>query len=132
VAELQLMMIVVQADRQYPKLLKLLQKFGKSFILTRRLTVREIAEEVSISRSICHQILAKNLGMSRIEAKYVLRLLEDEQKQIRVHVGQELSNRANEDEKFSENIITGYETWVYGYDVETKVQSSQWVSTGSK
>jgi len=29
------------------------------------------------------------------------------------------------------NIITGDETWVYGYDVETKVQSSQWVSETS-
>jgi len=25
------------------------------------------------------------------------------------------------------NIITGNETWVYGYDVETKMQSSQWM-----
>ena len=29
------------------------------------------------------------------------------------------------------NIITGAETWVYGYDVETKAQSSQWVSATS-
>jgi hypothetical protein len=34
VAELQLMMILVQANRQYPKLIKLLQKLGKSFVLT--------------------------------------------------------------------------------------------------
>jgi len=30
-----------------------------------------------------------------------------------------------------ENVITGAETWVYGYDVETKAQSSQWVSITS-
>ena len=29
------------------------------------------------------------------------------------------------------NIITGDETWVYGYDVETKVRSSQRVSKTS-
>jgi hypothetical protein len=29
------------------------------------------------------------------------------------------------------DIITGAETWVYGYDVETKAQSSQWVSATS-
>ena len=28
-------------------------------------------------------------------------------------------------------IVTGGETWVYGYDVETKAQSSQWVGQGS-
>jgi len=29
------------------------------------------------------------------------------------------------------NIITGAETWVYGYDAETKAQSLQWVSITS-
>jgi hypothetical protein len=33
---------------------------------------------------------------------------------------------------FLENIITGDEIWVYGYDVKTKVQSSQWVSKTKK
>ena len=33
--------------------------------------------------------------------------------------------------KLSENVITGDETWVCGYDVETKVQSSQWVGKSS-
>ena len=33
----------------------------------------------------------------------------------------------NADENFLKNVITGDETWVYGYDVETKVQSSQWM-----
>jgi histone-lysine N-methyltransferase SETMAR len=46
-------------------------------------------------------------------------------------VSQELLNQANKDENFLQNIITGDETWVYGYDVETKAQSSQWVSKGS-
>jgi hypothetical protein len=124
---IQLMMILVQADRQYPKLMKLVQKLGKSFVLT----VREVAEKVSISKTICHEILKQNLGMSRIETKFVPRLLTDEQKQIRVYVSQELLNRTNEDENFLKTIITGDETWVYGRYFETKAQSSQWVSKGS-
>jgi hypothetical protein len=64
--------------------------------------------------------------MHRIAAKFVPRLLTDDQKQSRVDVSKELLDRANNN--FLKNIITGYETWVYGYDVETKVQSSQWVS----
>ena len=43
-------------------------------------------------------------------------------------LSQELLDQANGDDNFFKNIITGDETWVYGYDVETKVQSSQWVS----
>jgi hypothetical protein len=44
---------------------------------------------------------------------------------------QELLDQANSDENFLKNIVTGDETWVYGYDVETKTQSSQWVSETS-
>ena len=44
---------------------------------------------------------------------------------------QELLDRSNTDENFLKNVITGDETWVYGYDVETKVQSSQWVRKSS-
>src|SRR5215475_1605402 len=97
----------------------------------RSLTVREVAEEVSISKTVCHEILTENLGMHRIAAKFVPRLLTGDQKQNRVDVSQELLDRANDDDNFLENIITGDETWVYGYDVETKVQSSQWVSKTS-
>jgi predicted AAA+ superfamily ATPase len=60
--------------------------------------------------------------MSRIAAKFVPRLLTDEQKQIWVDMIQELFNWANEDENFLKNVITGDEAWVYGYDVETKAQ----------
>ena len=66
-----------------------------------------------------------------IAAKFVPRLLTDDHKQNRVDVSQELLDRANGEDNFLKNIITVDETWVYGYDVETKVQSSQWVSKTS-
>ena len=78
----------------------------------RRLTVREVAEEVSISKMACHEILTENLGMHRIAAKSVPRLLTDDQKQNRVDVSQELLDRANGDDNILKNIITGDETWV--------------------
>jgi hypothetical protein len=34
-------------------------------------------------------------------------------------------NHASKDENFLKRIITGNETWVYGYNVEKKMQSSQ-------
>ncbi|PHT96409.1 hypothetical protein BC332_34665 [Capsicum chinense] len=33
-------------------------------------------------------------------------------------------------EEFVKRIITGYVSWVYGYDPETKVQSSVWIAPG--
>ena len=69
--------------------------------------------------------------MHRVVAKFVPRLLTEEQKQNRVTVSQELLDRSNTDESFLKNVITVDETWVYGYDVETKVESSQWVGKSS-
>jgi hypothetical protein len=34
-------------------------------------------------------------------------------------VSQELADRANTNENFLKNIITGDKTWIYGYDVKT-------------
>ncbi|XP_070392572.1 histone-lysine N-methyltransferase SETMAR-like [Dermacentor albipictus] len=90
----------------------------------RRLTVREVADEVGISVGSFLEIWSDKFGMHRVSAKFVPRLLTDEQKQTLVEISQEQLAAANDNENFR-NIVTGDETWVYGYDVETKVQSSQ-------
>jgi hypothetical protein len=41
-----------------------------------------------------------------------------------VTVSQELYDRSNAGENFLKNVITGDETWVYQYNIETKAQSS--------
>ena len=97
----------------------------------RRLTVREVADEVDISIESCHQILAEKLQMHRVSAKFMLCLLTDDQKENRVEISQELLASANGNENFLKKIVTGDETWVYGYDVETKMQSSRWMGKGS-
>ena len=43
----------------------------------------------------------------------------------------ELRDLAALDSSFLGNVITGDETWVYGYDPETRVQSCQWKSPSS-
>ena len=63
--------------------------------------------------------------MRRVSAKFVPRLLTDDQKENRVEISQELLANANSNENFPKNIITGDETWVCGYDVKTKIQLSQ-------
>ena len=95
------------------------------------LTVREVAEGDGISKTMCHGILMENLGMHCITAKFVPCLLSQDQKQICVDVSKEHIDHANADENFLSNIITVDVTWVYGYDVETKAQSTQWVSKSS-
>jgi hypothetical protein len=46
----------------------------------------------------------------------------------RVDGSKEFVDRATAVEHFLKNIITSGGTWVYGSDVESKAQSSQWVS----
>ena len=96
-----------------------------------RLTVRELAEECGISVGSCHHILTKEFKMHRIAAKFVPCLMTSDQQDHRVQVCQDLLDHSENDEEFLSKIITGDESWVYGYDVETKIQSSQWTSKTS-
>ena len=43
----------------------------------------------------------------------------------------DLRDRAASDSSFSGNVMTGDETWVYGYDSETRVHSYQWKTPSS-
>ena len=90
-----------------------------------RLIAREVADEVGIGIGSCHQILTEKLQMRRVSAKFVPSLFTDDQKENRVEISQELLANANGNETFLKKITTGDEMWVYGYDVETKMQSSQ-------
>ena len=58
--------------------------------------------------------------MHRVAAKFVPRILTADQKQQRAIVCTELGQFAFNDEKFLSWVITGDESWVYGYDPETK------------
>ena len=97
----------------------------------RRQTIHELSTLVGIGYGVCQEILTEDLNMRRIAAKFVPRLLTTDQKQRRVDVCSELRELANNDPSFLSTIITGDESWCYGYDPETKQQSSQWTSPQS-
>jgi hypothetical protein len=72
----------------------------------------------------CPTILTEHLNMRRISAKLGPRVLTIEQKEHRLLVASNLLRERETDQKFLEDIVTGNMTWVYGYDPETKHQSS--------
>ena len=76
-------------------------------------------------------MLTEELKMHRVAAKFVPRLMTSDQQAHRVQVCQDLLDHSENDKEFLSKIITGDESWVYGYDMETKVQSSQWTSKTS-
>ncbi|XP_049516978.1 histone-lysine N-methyltransferase SETMAR-like [Dermacentor silvarum] len=92
----------------------------------RRVTIREIAEEVGISTFSADSFMTEDLAMKRVAAKFMPKLLTVEQKQLRVEVSQDMQDSTNSDPDFMNTTITGDESWVNGYDPETKSQSSQW------
>ena len=65
--------------------------------------------------------------MRHVATKFVPCVLTKDQKANRVNISQELLDHVSIDENFLKTIVTGNEIWVYGYDIETKVQLSQWV-----
>ncbi|UYV78510.1 hypothetical protein LAZ67_16001822 [Cordylochernes scorpioides] len=98
----------------------------KMILANRRITVREVAEDLNISIGSCHSIFINDLGMRRVAAKFIPKLLNCDQKQHRMNIANEMLDSVRDDPNLLQKVITGDEAWVYGYDVETKAQSSQW------
>jgi len=92
----------------------------------RRRTVREIADDCGISVGSCDAILTDDLHMKCVCAKFVPRLLTDDQREQRQTIARDLFERSCEDVQFLKNTVTGDVSWVYGCDPEIKQQSSQW------
>ena len=92
-----------------------------------RITISDIVEETGFSYHSVHNILEKELGMKKLTARRVPRMLTLAQKrQGTVLCEQHLTNfRANK-KLFIERYVTMDETWVHHYDHETKIQSMQW------
>jgi len=97
----------------------------------RRLTVREIADDCGISMGSCDAVLTDDLHMKCVWAKFMPRMLTDDQREQRQTIACDLFERSCEDVQFLKNIVTGVESWVYGYDLETRQQLSQWKGPAS-
>lgn len=97
----------------------------------RRLTIQDLCNTLGLSYGTCQRILSEELNMRRIVAKFVPWLLQNEQKQHHLEVCRELQQQLQEDPNFLSKVVTGDESWVYGYDPETKQQSSKRKSPSS-
>ena len=97
----------------------------------RKLKVREIAKMVNISTERVHNILHNCLNMRKLCARWVPRVLTDQQKLERVDVSQHNLDMFKHNRKeFLRRFVTVDETWIHHYTPETKEQSKQWVEAG--
>ncbi|UYV69308.1 hypothetical protein LAZ67_6003200 [Cordylochernes scorpioides] len=86
----------------------------KMILANRRITVREVAEDLNISIGSCHSIFINDLGMRRVAAKFVPKLLNCDQKQQRMNIANEMLDCVRDDPNLLQRVITGEEAWVYG------------------
>ena len=104
----------------------------KNFIDQDRHVSREtISAQFDVSVGTVQSIIHMELKMRKICAKFVPRVLREDQKERRCHDSREMVELINSDPAVLDALVTCDESWIYCYDPETKRQSSQWKHAGS-
>ena len=96
-----------------------------------RLSIRAIGEKSNLDKETVRQILHENLGMRKVCAKMVPKLLTPEQKEHRMRICADTLENIENDPNLLQNVITCDKTWIFQYDPETKRQSMHWKSPAS-
>jgi len=82
-----------------------------------------IGSELSLNHQTVHDISTEELGMQKICAKLVPKILTNKQKENRRNVCLDLLELIENDENFFKHVITGDESWIFEYDPATKRKS---------
>jgi hypothetical protein len=90
-----------------------------------RITVRELAIEVGVSTESIHSNFVEDVGLKSVREVRAEAAIHGTEA-TPLEIARDMLDNANSDSNFLNTVITGDETWVYGYDPETKTQSSQW------
>ncbi|UYV84926.1 hypothetical protein LAZ67_X004042 [Cordylochernes scorpioides] len=91
-----------------------------------RTTLLELEQDTGISKTTIGRIVTEDLKLKKTPAKFIPRFLSNEQKLCRLATCEDMMEMTRTDPEWKDKIITGDETWVYGYDPETKPQSAEW------
>ena len=82
----------------------------------------ELAADLGIPKTTVSESLTQDIGMNCVVAKIFLQVLLPEQKEHGAAVANDLIQTATNEPDFIKKVITGGESWVYSYDLETKIQ----------
>jgi len=88
----------------------------------RRVGLRVTVEELNMNRETVRQIVKEDLGMRKISAKMVPRILTPDQKHCQLYISSDLLCNA----EMFDRVITGDEMWCFQYEPGKKRQSMQW------
>jgi transposase len=99
----------------------------------RQISVRRVADQLNISKTIVYEILNDHFGMKEVYTKWVPELLTPLQRANRVECCEELLQESNEDPiNFVGRIVTGDETWIHHYDPVSQLEAKVWKKPGEK
>ena len=108
-----------------------IEKVRQLVCSNRRLTICVIGNEVGMDKETVCTILMDALGMQKVCAKMVPRLLAEEQKVQQLNACQDIFQQLEADDKLLENVITVDESWVFNMIQKKIRQSCQWKSASS-
>ena len=91
-----------------------------------RVSIETISALFDVSVKTVHTIIREELKMQKICAKFVPRMLREDQKERHCHDSREMVELINSDPAVLDALVTCDKSWIYCYDPETKRQSSQW------
>ena len=97
----------------------------------RRLSLETISAQFDVSGGTVDTIIREELKVRKIWVKFVPRVLREDQKGRRCHDSREMVELINSVSAVLDALVTCDESWIYGYDPETKRQSSLWKHAGS-
>ena len=99
----------------------------------RRLSIETISAQFDELYTVweLYTIIREELKMRKICARFVPRVLREDQKEKRCHDSKEMVELINSDHATFDALVTCDESWIYCYDPETKRQSFQWKHAGS-
>ncbi|UYV65028.1 hypothetical protein LAZ67_3002864 [Cordylochernes scorpioides] len=109
-----------------------IDKIHDLVMLDRRMTVRQIEETLGIPKPTVDRIMREHLGLRKLSASWVPKLLTPHQKAVRRKLSSDnLALFEANPEEFVNRFVTMDETWAHHFTSESKQQSMQWRLSGS-
>ena len=86
----------------------------------RHVSIETISAQFDVSVETVHTTFREELKMRKVCAKFVPRVLREDQKERRCHDSREMVELINSDPAVLNALVTCDESWIYFYDPETK------------
>ena len=94
-----------------------------------RVSIETISAQFDVCVGTVHTIIREELKMRKIYAKFIPRVLREDQKKRRCHDSREMVELINSDPAVLDALVTCDESWIYCYDPETEFPvEACWVS----